>query len=83
MPAQSLPPFLIISLGVAGIGFCQAGVNWLFKANKPNEGPIPFRVYHGMDMWDHHMENRDTRLLKQHLTPKETKAAWWDMQKTT
>ncbi|EKX53317.1 hypothetical protein GUITHDRAFT_150377 [Guillardia theta CCMP2712] len=34
MPAQSLPPFLIISLGVAGIGFCQAGVNWLFKANK-------------------------------------------------
>eukprot|EP00960_Hanusia_phi_P028711 747574-Hanusia_phi.AAC.1 len=34
MPAQSAPPFILITLGIAGIGFCQAGVNWLFKPKK-------------------------------------------------
>jgi hypothetical protein len=34
MPAQSLPPFIIITVGVAGMGALQYGVGLIFKPTK-------------------------------------------------
>ena len=34
MPAQSIPPLVIITLGVAGMGALQYGVHWIFKPTK-------------------------------------------------
>ena len=34
MPAQSIPPIVLITGGVAGMGALQLGVHWIFKPNK-------------------------------------------------
>lgn len=34
MPAQSIPPIVLITAGVAGMGALQYGVHWIFKPNK-------------------------------------------------
>ena len=42
MPAQSLPPFIIITVGVAGMGALQYGVGLIFKPTKvPHDAPPP------------------------------------------
>jgi len=34
MPAQSIPPIVIITLGVGGMGALQQGVNYIFQPSK-------------------------------------------------
>ena len=34
MPAQSIPPIVLITAGVAGMGALQYGVHWIFKPSK-------------------------------------------------
>jgi hypothetical protein len=41
MPAQSIPPLVIITLGVAGMGALQYGVHWIFKPTKVASPPHP------------------------------------------
>mmetsp|Transcript_6736 Transcript_6736/g.17242 ORF Transcript_6736/g.17242 Transcript_6736/m.17242 type:complete len:89 (+) Transcript_6736:129-395(+) len=79
MTIQALPPFVLISVGVAAIGYCQMGVNYMFRPSKPTDGPIQFKKYVGMDTWDYDMSNRDGRLFKYGIKDQsDAKAAWWD-----
>jgi hypothetical protein len=47
MPAQSIPPIVLITAGVAGMGALQYGVHWIFKPNKArtNNTLTPTRVH--------------------------------------
>ena len=53
MPWQSLPPLIIVCLGVAGIGALPYGLHKLAYGKKREVG---------WDDWDHKMQQRDTRL---------------------
>lgn len=41
MPAQSIPPIVLITAGVAGMGALQYGVHWIFKPSKVPSPPPP------------------------------------------
>merc|ERR1712205_50778 len=81
MPAQSIPPIVHITAGVAGMGALQYGVHWISKPSKATDGPVHFRAYQGMDKWDYYMQNRDANLIRDSLGGKAAKAGWWDSVK--
>ncbi|KAJ1486971.1 hypothetical protein T484DRAFT_1942523 [Baffinella frigidus] len=77
MPAQSLPPMILITGGIAAAGGLQMGVHWIFKTDKPNDGPVQFKEYHGMDTWDYNMSMRDGKIFRRN-NDVNMKVAWWD-----
>mmetsp|Transcript_123656 Transcript_123656/g.184935 ORF Transcript_123656/g.184935 Transcript_123656/m.184935 type:complete len:89 (-) Transcript_123656:68-334(-) len=76
MPWQSLPPIILITGGLGLAGGLQYGVSWIYKTDKPSDGPAMFRKLQGLDEWDYRMQNRDGKLWRQANPGK--KIAWWD-----